>query len=87
MSRLTVNDPFTRGQQTSPETIMALSHFCFVAAFLSVVASLAIWGWVRTPEPGHAERLAIFVGLWAPTLFALSNRLEGYVLRNTSSQS
>ena len=87
MSQITVNDPFTRGQRTSPETIMALSHFCFVAGFLSVVASLTIWGWVRTPEPGHAERLAIFVGLWAPTLFALSNRLEGYVIRHRSGQA
>jgi len=87
MSRLTVNDPFIKGQRTSPETVMAFSHFCFVAGFLSVVASLAIWGWLKTPEPGYAERLAIFVGLWAPTLFALSNRLEGYVLRHNSSQT
>lgn len=24
----------------------------------------------------HAERFGIFVGLWAPTFFALSSRLE-----------
>ena len=26
----------------------------------------------------HAERFGIFFGLWAPTFFALSGRLEGY---------
>ncbi len=84
MSRITVNDPFTRGQRTSPEIVMALSHICFVAGFLAIVASLSIWGWYKTPDPGHGQRLALFVGIWAPTLFALSDRLEGYVLRHPS---
>ncbi|MCY2977538.1 MAG: hypothetical protein NTU79_02585 [Planctomycetota bacterium] len=26
----------------------------------------------------HAERFGIFVGLWAPTFFALSTKLEQY---------
>lgn len=57
----------------------ALSNFCFVAGFLSIVASIAIWFLAKDPDPAHGERFGIFVGLWAPTFFALSNRLEKFV--------
>lgn len=51
-----------------------LGKVCFVAGFLSIAASIAIWFLSRNPDAAHAERFGIFVGLWAPTFFALSNR-------------
>ena len=56
-----------------------LSHSCFILGFVSILASLLVWVLLKTPEPGQGERFAIFVGLWAPTFFALSDRLDRYV--------
>jgi hypothetical protein len=56
-----------------------LSKLCFVLGFVSIVGSIAIWfltGGETAESKAHAERFGIFVGLWAPTFFALSSRLE-----------
>ena len=52
-----------------------LSMLFFVAGCLSIVLSLALW-FVLTnhTDPATGQRFAIFVGLWAPTLFILSER-------------
>lgn len=50
-----------------------LSDVCFVAGFLSIAASIAIWFLNKSPDAAHGERFGIFVGLWAPTLFTLSH--------------
>jgi hypothetical protein len=34
-----------------------------------------------TDEDAEAERFGIFIGLWAPTFFILSNRFERYADR------
>jgi hypothetical protein len=60
----------------SQSTLRILSNFCFVAGFFSVVASIAIWFTLKTPDAAYGERFGIFVGLWAPTFFALSTRLD-----------
>lgn len=60
----------------SPATFRLLSYVCFFAGFLSVIASIAIWFLFKTPDAAHGERFGIFVGLWAPTFFALSCRLD-----------
>lgn len=52
----------------------AFGSLCFVMGFVSIAASIAIWVIVREPDPAHGERFGIFVGLWAPTFFVLSNR-------------
>jgi hypothetical protein len=65
-----------------PYTI--LSKLCFILGFASILGSIAIWyqaGGTAGAEPlavAHAERFGIFVGLWAPTFFILSNRLDRY---------
>jgi len=64
----------------SSTTWRVLSNFCFVAGFFSVVASIAIWFLSKEPDLAHGERFGIFVGLWAPTFFALSSRLDRYTL-------
>ena len=43
--------------------------------FNSIVGSIFIWNIKKgeTPEEkAHAERFGIFIGLWAPTFFALA---------------
>ncbi|MCX6611870.1 MAG: hypothetical protein NTW74_13575 [Acidobacteria bacterium] len=64
----------------SPTNFKGLSTVCFIAGFLSILASIAIWMYFKHPDPAHAERFGIFVGLWAPTFFVLSNRFDRYAL-------
>jgi hypothetical protein len=57
-----------------------LSTLCFFLGFASIIGSIAIWfltGGEAAESKAHAERFGIFVGLWAPTFFALSSRLRG----------
>ena len=49
-----------------------VGQVCFVAGLLSIVASIAIWFFLKGEDRGHAERFGIFVGLWAPTFLVLS---------------
>lgn len=51
-----------------------LGSVCFVAGFVSIFASILIWFLSKEPDLAHGERFGIFVGLWAPTFFALANR-------------
>ncbi|MGL4512290.1 MAG: hypothetical protein ACRCT8_04310 [Lacipirellulaceae bacterium] len=62
----------------SVSTLRFLSTFCFYAGFVSIAASIAIWFLAKEPDAAHGERFGIFVGLWAPTFFALSDRYERY---------
>lgn len=54
----------------------ALHKVCFLAGFASIVASIAIWFLSKEPDAAHGERFGIFVGLWAPTFFVLSNHFR-----------
>jgi hypothetical protein len=62
--------------------LKVLSHLCLILGFLSVAGAIFIWGTMRgdgSPEAiAHAERWGIFVGLWVPSFFALSNRFDRY---------
>lgn len=58
--------------------VRVLGHLSFILGFASIIASILIWQLFRTPDDGHGERLSIFVGLWAPTFFILSDRLDRY---------
>ena len=53
-----------------------LSNVCFVSGFVSIAVSITIWFLNSQNDPAHAERFGIFVGLWAPTFFALSNKFD-----------
>lgn len=58
-----------------------LSNLCFILGFASILGSIAIWfltGGQAIDTQAHAERFGIFVGLWAPTFFILSNRFDRY---------
>ncbi|GAC1329372.1 MAG: hypothetical protein NVS2B16_23580 [Chloroflexota bacterium] len=58
----------------SPLGINAAS--AYAAAGLSVFLSIGVWIFDKSDDRGTRERLAIFVGLWAPTLMGLGNALE-----------
>jgi hypothetical protein len=74
-------------KQASPEVLRSVSDGCFLAGFASIAASIAIWAVNKSEaETAHAERFGIFVGLWAPTFFVLSNRLERYADRAEQAQ-
>ncbi len=64
-----------------PAQYTMLSNLCFVLGFASIIGSIAIWfltGGTAPESQAHAERFGIFVGLWAPTFFILSNRCSRY---------
>ena len=61
-------------QPSQTNLMKKLSMLCFVLGFVSIVASIAVWVVAKTPDPAHGERFGIFVGLWAPTFFILSDR-------------
>lgn len=48
----------------------------YAASFLSVLLSIATWFLRGRADRAAGERLAIFVGLWAPTLMTLGTALE-----------
>lgn len=59
--------------------VKTLGSICFVLGFASIVASILVWfltGGTEEVTKAHAERFGIFIGLWAPTFFILSNRFD-----------
>ena len=54
------------------------SGMAYTAGVVSILLSLVMWFFRRGGERETAERLAIFVGLWPPTLMAIGKALEGY---------
>lgn len=50
------------------------SDVLHVAALASILASITTWRGAKSKtDPAKAERMAIFVGLWPPTFFALAD--------------
>mgnify|MGYP001074437253 CR=1 FL=1 len=80
MVTTTIPDTSESAKETNMSTaiLRVLSNVCFVAGFISVIAAIAVWYLFKEPDPAHGERFGIFVGLWAPTFFALSSRLDLY---------
>jgi hypothetical protein len=67
-----------------PTQLKLLSHLCLFLGFASIIGSIAIWymtGGTTAEAQAHGERFGIFVGLWAPTFFILSNRLDRYAAK------
>ncbi len=69
-------------RKADPQTLRALGDVCFLAGFASIAASIAAWGVKKGGDSdAKAERFGIFIGLWAPTFFILSDRFERYAER------
>jgi len=57
--------------------IQSLSDACLVLGFLSIILSIVTWFTAsRGSDKNQGERLGIFIGLWVPSFFILSNRLS-----------
>jgi hypothetical protein len=61
------------------------SDLMYAAGFASVAASIAIWNAKKGKDEAHAERFGIFVGLWAPTFFAIGNGMVEATFRDQKS--
>jgi hypothetical protein len=48
----------------------------FAASIGSMLLSLLLWFVPRGDDKGRPERLALFVGLWPPTLFLMGHALR-----------
>ena len=49
-----------------------ISDGFIVATLLSIVGSIVIWN-TGGIDPAYTQRLALFVGLWAPTFMGFAN--------------
>jgi hypothetical protein len=53
------------------------SDVLHVAALASIGGSILTWRAAKAKgDPAHAERFGIFIGLWAPTFFALADAVK-----------
>ncbi len=60
----------------SRENLRLLSDVCLYLGFLSIIASVATWFTASRDNRAYGERFGIFIGLWVPSFFILSNRLS-----------
>ncbi len=56
------------------QTGKTLSTLCHFGGFASILVSILVWFFFKTSDPAHGERFGIFIGLWAPTFFILSDK-------------
>lgn len=52
------------------------SDVFYLAALGSIAASILLWRSRSDEDPANAERLGIFVGLWAPSFMLLGSGLQ-----------
>jgi len=52
------------------------SDAAYAMALASIFGSIAIWARRNEKNPANAERLGIFIGLWAPTFMIIGNALQ-----------
>lgn len=53
-----------------------VSDVCLLLGFLSIIASVLTWFTASRENRAYGERFGIFIGLWVPSFFILSNRLS-----------
>lgn len=58
------------------DNLRLLSDICLYAGFVSIVASVVTWFTASKEDRAYGERFGIFIGLWVPSFFILSNRLS-----------
>jgi|ERR1051326_9627275 hypothetical protein len=52
------------------------SDAAYFAALGSIATSIGVWAWRNEKNVANAERLGIFIGLWAPTFMLIGNALK-----------
>jgi hypothetical protein len=68
--------PVMNRAEVPASALRTLSTVCFVAGFASILAAIVVWFLAKEPDLAHGERFGIFIGLWAPTFFILSDRID-----------
>ena len=58
------------------ENLKMVSDVCLYLGFVSIVASVVTWFTASRENRAYGERFGIFIGLWVPSFFILSNRLS-----------
>ena len=58
------------------DNVRLASDICLYLGFLSILASVVTWFTASREDRASGERLGIFIGLWVPSFFILSNRLS-----------
>ena len=56
-------------------SLYVASDVTLALGFISIIASIIAWFTAQPDDKPHGERFGIFVGLWVPSFFILSNRL------------
>lgn len=64
------------------------SDTMYLATFASIIGSVAVWFLQRREleDRAPAERLGIFVGLWAPTFWVIGNAMKESELLEENNQ-
>lgn len=52
------------------------SDVFYVASMASILGSIGLWARRNEKNAANAERLGIFIGLWAPTFMLIANGLQ-----------
>jgi hypothetical protein len=52
------------------------SDIAYGAGVLSILGAIAAWAMRNEKNVAHAERLGIFIGLWAPTFMIIGSGLQ-----------
>ena len=59
----------------SKHSLYLVSDVSLALGFISILLSIAAWFTAKQDDKAYGERLGIFIGLWVPSFFILSNRL------------
>lgn len=70
-------------QRQNPRQVSQLAYICYIASLVSVLLSVVLWFIPADDETKktRGERLAIFVGLWPPTLAIVGKVVEDRATR------
>ncbi len=66
----------TACESVNSENLRLVSDICLYLGFISILASVATWFTASRENRAYGERFGIFIGLWVPSFFILSNRLS-----------
>ncbi len=58
------------------DNLRLVSDVCLYLGFVSILASIITWFTASRENRAYGERFGIFIGLWVPSFFILSNRLS-----------
>ena len=56
-------------------SLLLISDVSLALGFMSILLSIAVWFAAKKDDKASGERFGIFIGLWVPSFFILSNRL------------